>query len=187
MRPRSLPSLDRPASPRCLSGRYLAVRLHRRGLHPDPRRGDRCPRSGRGPGVQGVGLAAATVDPTARADAAWPGPVWGAGTARPYGQDALAAAVTPALLGSTGGPKVTPIGRLLGVGDARAMAGSFRRLAALPGLRRLVPSHGKISSGSPSTTPLSSVTPNVAARPPLKWMRRPRCPSAPPTAGRAGC
>jgi hypothetical protein len=48
------------------------------------------------------------------------------------------------LLGSTGGPKVTPLARLLGVGDARAVARSFRQLAALPGLRRLVPSHGTI-------------------------------------------
>lgn len=48
------------------------------------------------------------------------------------------------LMGSTGGPKVTPLGRLLGVGDARAVARSIRRLAALPGLRRLVPSHGTV-------------------------------------------
>jgi hypothetical protein len=48
------------------------------------------------------------------------------------------------LMGSTGGPKVTPLARLLGVGDARAVARSLRQLAALPGLRRLVPSHGTI-------------------------------------------
>jgi hypothetical protein len=48
------------------------------------------------------------------------------------------------LLGSVGGPKVTPLGRLLGVADRAAMASALRRLAGLPGLARLVPSHGKV-------------------------------------------
>jgi hypothetical protein len=47
-------------------------------------------------------------------------------------------------IGSVGGPKVTPLGRLLGVRDARAVAGTLRRLAAIPGLARLVPSHGTV-------------------------------------------
>jgi hypothetical protein len=47
-------------------------------------------------------------------------------------------------MGSVGGPKVTPLARLLGVGDAREVAGALRRLAGLPALARLVPSHGTV-------------------------------------------
>lgn len=49
-----------------------------------------------------------------------------------------------AAIGSTGGPKVTPLTRLLSVFDRAAVARSLRHLAALPGLARLVPSHGAI-------------------------------------------
>lgn len=52
------------------------------------------------------------------------------------------------LLGSSGGPKVTPITRLLTVGDARAVAAELERLAGLPGLARLVPTHGEIVGDS---------------------------------------
>jgi hypothetical protein len=43
-----------------------------------------------------------------------------------------------------GGPKVTPLARLLGVRDPRAVAATLRRLATLPGLARLVPGHGRL-------------------------------------------
>lgn len=48
------------------------------------------------------------------------------------------------LLGSSGGPRVTPIARIFTVGDASAAAADLERLAALPGLARLVPTHGDI-------------------------------------------
>jgi hypothetical protein len=48
------------------------------------------------------------------------------------------------VLGSTGGPKVTPLFRLLAVRDRAAVAAELRRLASLPGLARLVPSHGAV-------------------------------------------
>jgi len=47
-------------------------------------------------------------------------------------------------LGSVGGPKVTPLTRLLAVFDRRAVARTLRRLSGLPGLCRLVPSHGSV-------------------------------------------
>lgn len=50
------------------------------------------------------------------------------------------------LIGSTGGPRVTRLARLVSVGDRRALAGHLERLAATPGLVRLVPSHGAIVS-----------------------------------------
>jgi hypothetical protein len=48
------------------------------------------------------------------------------------------------LLGSSGGPKVTPLARQLMVSDRGALAADLERLAATPGLARLVPSHGAI-------------------------------------------
>jgi hypothetical protein len=48
------------------------------------------------------------------------------------------------LLGSSGGPKVTPFARLLTIRDASAVAADLERLAAIPGLARLVPTHGDI-------------------------------------------
>lgn len=50
------------------------------------------------------------------------------------------------LIGSTGGPRVTRVTRILTVGDRRALAAHLERLAATPGLVRLVPSHGAIVS-----------------------------------------
>jgi hypothetical protein len=47
-------------------------------------------------------------------------------------------------IGSTGGPRVTPLARLVAVSDRRALAASLERLARTPGLARLVPSHGAI-------------------------------------------
>ncbi len=46
------------------------------------------------------------------------------------------------LLGSTGRPRVTPVTRLLSVSDRRRLAAHLARLAAVPGLARLVVSHG---------------------------------------------
>jgi hypothetical protein len=48
------------------------------------------------------------------------------------------------LIGSSGGPKVTRVGRLLLVRDARAFADALRALAATEGLRRVVVSHGAL-------------------------------------------
>lgn len=48
------------------------------------------------------------------------------------------------LLGSSGGPKVTPVARLLTVRDAGALAADLERLARTVGLVRLVPSHGDV-------------------------------------------
>lgn len=47
------------------------------------------------------------------------------------------------LLGSSGGPRVTRIARWLVVADRRALAAHLERLAATPGLVRLLPSHGE--------------------------------------------
>lgn len=47
------------------------------------------------------------------------------------------------LLGSTGKPRVTPVARLLAVSDRRRLAAHLARLADLPGLCRLVVSHGR--------------------------------------------
>jgi hypothetical protein len=47
------------------------------------------------------------------------------------------------LLGSSGGPRVTRIARWLLVADRRALAAHLERLAATPGLVRLLPSHGE--------------------------------------------
>lgn len=47
------------------------------------------------------------------------------------------------LLGSTGGPRVTRLARLLSVSDRRLLASHLLRLAGLPGLSRLVVSHGR--------------------------------------------
>lgn len=48
------------------------------------------------------------------------------------------------LIGSTGGPKVTRTARLALVKDRRAYADHLRRLAARPGLARIVPGHGDV-------------------------------------------
>ena len=46
------------------------------------------------------------------------------------------------LIGSTGGPRVTPLTKLIAVSDRKQLASQFRELAATPGLMRLVPGHG---------------------------------------------
>lgn len=49
-----------------------------------------------------------------------------------------------ALIGSTGGPKVTRTARWFLVKDRAAYAAHLRRLAAWPGLARVVPGHGAV-------------------------------------------
>jgi hypothetical protein len=56
------------------------------------------------------------------------------------------------LIGSSGGPRVTPLARRVLVADARALADHLERLAATPGLARLVPSHGRIVSEGAAAT-----------------------------------
>jgi hypothetical protein len=66
------------------------------------------------------------------------------------------------LLGSSGGARVTRIGRLFTVADPRALAAHLERLAATPGLVRLVPSHGDVvRHGAPET--LRAVARRLAA------------------------
>ncbi len=48
------------------------------------------------------------------------------------------------LLGFAGGPKTPLIFRVLFLEDRRAMRSEFERLAALPGLKRIIPCHGNI-------------------------------------------
>ena len=52
------------------------------------------------------------------------------------------------LIGSTGGPKVTRTARWFIVKDKPAYAAHLRRLAATPGLARVIPAHGAIVDGA---------------------------------------
>jgi hypothetical protein len=55
------------------------------------------------------------------------------------------------LIGSSGGPKVTRIARLFTVRDRSSLAADLERLAAVPGLVRVVPTHGDIiAEGAPA-------------------------------------
>ncbi len=47
------------------------------------------------------------------------------------------------LIGSTGGPRVSPLTKLVAVTDRSLLAAQYRELAAIPGLVRLIPGHGK--------------------------------------------
>lgn len=47
------------------------------------------------------------------------------------------------LIGSTGGPRVSPLTKLVAVANRRVLAAQFRELAALPDLVRLIPGHGR--------------------------------------------
>lgn len=51
------------------------------------------------------------------------------------------------LIGSTGAPKVTPLMRLVSVRDKAALRAQLEKLAATPGLYRVVPGHGAIVEG----------------------------------------
>jgi hypothetical protein len=48
------------------------------------------------------------------------------------------------LLGTSGGPRVTSLARMLVVGDKAKLRAQFLRLADTPGLQRIVPCHGRI-------------------------------------------
>lgn len=50
------------------------------------------------------------------------------------------------LIGATGGPRVTPMARFFAVGDRSLLREHMLRLAARPGLARLIPCHGQIVS-----------------------------------------
>lgn len=62
-------------------------------------------------------------------------------------------------IGSTGGPRITGLIGLVGVGDRRALADHYRRLAATPGLAFAVPGHGDVIGGD-----VKAVLTQVAAR-----------------------
>jgi hypothetical protein len=47
------------------------------------------------------------------------------------------------LIGSTGGPRVTPLSKLMIVSDRRQLASQYRELAEMSGLARLIPGHGE--------------------------------------------
>ncbi len=55
-------------------------------------------------------------------------------------------------MGSTGGPRVTPLMRMVGVRDRAALAGHLRQLAESPGLAALVPGHGDVVAQAASDT-----------------------------------
>ena len=56
------------------------------------------------------------------------------------------------MIGSTGGPRVTPLFRFAAVDDAAKLRAHLSRLADTPGLRRLIPAHGEIIEESPQAT-----------------------------------
>jgi hypothetical protein len=56
------------------------------------------------------------------------------------------------VLGSTGGPRVTRIAKLFVVRDRPALRDQLRELAALPGLTRIVPCHGRAIDQAASDT-----------------------------------
>jgi hypothetical protein len=47
------------------------------------------------------------------------------------------------LIGSTGGPRVTPLSKLMIVSNRKQLACQYRELAAMTGLTRLIPGHGE--------------------------------------------
>ena len=51
------------------------------------------------------------------------------------------------LIGSTGGPRVTKLGKMLMVDDNAGFAAGLRELAMVSGLRRLLPAHGEVIEG----------------------------------------
>lgn len=46
-------------------------------------------------------------------------------------------------IGSTGGPRVSPLMKMVVAADRRLLAAQYRELAAIPGLIRLIPGHGR--------------------------------------------
>ena len=56
------------------------------------------------------------------------------------------------MLGFGGGPKIVPIYKFLFTKDKAALKAHFERLSALPGLERIVPCHGAITSSDAAAT-----------------------------------
>jgi hypothetical protein len=56
------------------------------------------------------------------------------------------------LIGSIGGPRVTPLAKLIVVSDRKLLASQLPELAAIPGLTRLIPGHGDNLEGEPAAT-----------------------------------
>jgi hypothetical protein len=56
------------------------------------------------------------------------------------------------LMGSSGGPRVTRVMRLLAVKDKRALAENLRALAGTPELQRVVPGHGQVIARDAAAT-----------------------------------
>lgn len=56
------------------------------------------------------------------------------------------------LIGSTGGPRVTNIGKMLLVDDRAGFAVGLRELAAVSGLNRILPAHGEVIEGDAAAT-----------------------------------
>jgi hypothetical protein len=54
------------------------------------------------------------------------------------------------LMGSTGGPRVSGFTKLIMVQDKQALAAHLERLAATPGLRRIIVSHGEMITHDPA-------------------------------------
>lgn len=55
-------------------------------------------------------------------------------------------------MGSSGGPRVTALGKLLMVADRAGFAAGLRELAAVEGLSRILPAHGDVMEPEPAAT-----------------------------------
>jgi hypothetical protein len=61
------------------------------------------------------------------------------------------------LMGSTGGPKVTPLMKVYAANDKAALREHMQRLAGLPGLIRAIPGHGDVVEGETTTSVMKRV------------------------------
>jgi hypothetical protein len=67
------------------------------------------------------------------------------------------------VIGSTGAPKMTPLMRLVSLGDRAALHAQLEKLTATPGLVRVIPGHGTIVEGAAQATAmLKAVTAGLA-------------------------
>jgi hypothetical protein len=64
------------------------------------------------------------------------------------------------LIGSIGGPRVTPLTKLIVVSERKLLASQLRELATMPGLTRLIPGHGENIEGEPAVI-LGRVADNI--------------------------
>ena len=65
------------------------------------------------------------------------------------------------VMGSTGGPKVTPLMRLLSVNDRGALRAHLTRLASLPDVTHVVPGHGSLLRGAELRAGLAAILASV--------------------------